>query len=268
MGELAEAFSPDSNVPPLTGDLAGTVLVLHYQDGAATESRFLSASRVAFTSSGPVAAAVPEGECGYFAVSPRPGIYLVDMVTSGAPPTAVSLVLDRDRGIATRLTAVLPQSPDCGESPAARAARGDELTSVSAEFASAAIGAPFTAATPRHETTSELVGRRVEYTYSPTERYEHIYLNDRFYTWHCLSGSEKGLADTDRCHYLKLDDELYLFVWREKIIPTLGLVIADFKAMRTMGKIFGHGSAGPADFLVGARARLENVTIHGEAVGP
>ena len=92
--------------------------------------------------------------------------------------------------------------------------------------------------------TTELIGRRVEYTYSPTERYEHIYLNEDFYTWQCLLGSEKGLADTDRCHYLKLGDELYLFVWREKIVPTLGAVVADFSAMRTMGKIFGH-AAGP-----------------------
>ena len=68
----------------------------------------------------------------------------------------------------------------------------------------------------------------MEYTYSPTERYEHIYLNEDFYTWQCLMGSEKGLADTDRCHYLKLGEQLYLFVWREKIVPTLGAVVADF----------------------------------------
>ena len=87
----------------------------------------------------------------------------------------------------------------------------------------------------------------MEYTYSPTERYEHIYLNEEFYTWHCLLGSEKGLADTDRCHYLKLGDDLYLFVWREKIVPTLGAVVVDFQAMRTMGKIFGHAQGGGAD---------------------
>ena len=133
---------------------------------------------------------------------------------------------------------------------------------MSATFSSAAVDAPFTAGTPRHRPTTDLIGRRVEYTYSSTERYEHIYLNEDFYTWHCLMGSEKGLADTDRCHYLKLGDELYLFVWREKIIPTLGAVVADFSAMRTMGKIFGHAQdgSGVVDFPVGARARLLNVT--------
>ena len=132
----------------------------------------------------------------------------------------------------------------------------------------------FTSSTPRHLPTTDLVGRRVEYTYSATERYEHIYLNEHFYTWHCLLGSEKGLADTDRCHYLKLAEDLYLFVWREKIIPTLGAVVVDFQAMRTMGKIFGHAhgggggndSSGLVDFRVGARARVLNVTKPGEGI--
>jgi hypothetical protein len=142
---------------------------------------------------------------------------------------------------------------------------GDELTGVSATFVSVAINRPFTDSTPRHLSTGDMVGRRVEYTYSASERYEHIYLNESFYTWHCLEGSEKGLADTDRCHYFKLADDLYLFVWREKIVPTLGVVTVDFAAMRTAGKILGYAgdAAGAlANFPVGARARILNVTAH------
>ena len=58
-------------------------------------------------------------------------------------------------------------------------------------------------------------------------------------------------------------------MWREKIVPTLGAVVADFQAMRTMGKIFGHAQGGGAeggtgevtDFPVGAWAELLNVTL-------
>ncbi|SPX56212.1 MoaF protein [Klebsiella pneumoniae] len=60
--------------------------------------------------------------------------------------------------------------------------------------------------------TTALVGMRNQYTYSPTERYEHIYLNDNFYAWQCLDGVEKGLADVDRCHYVQVAEDLYLFV--------------------------------------------------------
>jgi hypothetical protein len=262
VGELAEAFSPDNNAPQPTAELAGSSHVLSFEDGRVAEFRFASQSAVVWKTGDD-----PGVEAHYFALKPRDGIYLVDLMTGETPPSSMTLVLDLRNKFATVLVACLPASADPGESLAARAARGDELTPVTADFAAAAIDAPFTAATPRHETTTDLVGRRVEYTYSPTERYEHIYLNDRFYTWHCLQGSEKGLADTDRCHYLKLGEDLYLFVWREKIVPTLGAVVADFQAMRTMGKIFGHTpSGGVADFPVGARARLLNVTSHEEAI--
>ncbi len=269
VGELAEAFGPDNHTPPPSDDLAGATHVLHFEDGRAIEHRFLSSSRLAWTVAGGEADGT-EGEAGYFALRIREGIYFVDFVAHETPPTAISLVLDLERRVATSLVARLPDSPDVGQSLAARIAAGLELTAVTTTFSSASIGSPFTAETPRHESTGELVGRRVEYTYSPTERYEHIYLNEHLYTWHCLLGSERGLADTDRCHYLKLGDELYLFVWREKIIPTLGAVIADFSAMRTMGKIFGHaqdGSGGLVDFPVGAHARLLNVTSREEHIG-
>jgi hypothetical protein len=260
---LAEAFSPDSYAPEQTAELAGSACTLHFEDGRVVEFRFESGSRLAWKTS-----EATSGTTGYFALNPRDGVYFVSLVTGESPPTTMVLVIDTKRRFATTLVASLPESVDVRESLSARASRGDELTAVTADFAAAAVDAPFTEGTPRHETTTDLLGRRVEYTYSPTERYEHIYLNERFYTWHCLLGSERGLADTDRCHYLKLGEDLYLFVWREKIVPTLGAVVVDFKAMRTMGKIFGHGVSGPADFPVGARARLENITVHGEAIWP
>jgi MoaF C-terminal domain/MoaF N-terminal domain len=285
VGELAEAFDPDNYTPPPTGDLAGATHALHFEDGRTVEYRFVSDSRLRWKAMGAGNAAAAgvagartagaaEGEAEYFALKPREGIYFVDYLAGQAPPTAVSLVLDLKQGIATSLVARLPESSDVGESLTARAARGEELTAVAADFSSAAVGTAYTVSTPRHLPTTDLVGRRVEYTYSATERYEHIYLNEHFYTWHCLLGSERGLADTDRCHYLKLGDDLYLFVWREKIIPTLGAVVVDFRAMRTMGKIFGHAqgaggrsdSSGVVDFRVGARARVLNLTSHGKEI--
>ncbi len=140
---------------------------------------------------------------------------------------------------------------------------GRELTDVAATFRHGAIDRSFGPRTPRHTVTEELVGKRIEYTYSPTERYEHIYLNGSFYTWHCLLGAEEGLADTDCCHSYKLARHLYLFVWREKIVPTLGVVVLDLNAMRTTGKIFGYEGNDfrkVVNFRIGARARLKNIT--------
>lgn len=115
--------------------------------------------------------------------------------------------------------------------------------------------------------TTALVGMRNQYTYSPTERYEHIYLNDNFYAWQCLDGVEKGLADVDRCHYVQVAEDLYLFVWREKIIPTLGVILIDLQQMRTDGKIMGYQGSdfgALSNFPVGASAKILNVTRHQE----
>ena len=76
---------------------------------------------------------------------------------------------------------------------------------------------------------------------------------------------EKGLADVDRCHYVKVAEQLYLFVWREKIIPTLGVVMIDLQGMRTDGKILGYqGSdfSALSNFAVGAHAQVLNTTRH------
>jgi hypothetical protein len=261
VGQLSEAFHLDSHAPSPSADLAGKTLLLTLEDGCTAECGFLSPERLTWSMA--VATGVQGGaersEERYLAVELREGLYLVDFLWSEMSATTVTLLLDLGQGIATALIGRLPDESEARRPFADRIAAGDELTAVSVVFLSAAIDQPFTPQTPRHRPTTDLVGRRVEYTYSPSERYEHVYLNEALYTWHCLEGSEKGLADTDRCHYLKLADELYLFAWREKIVPTLGVVAVDLAAMRTAGKILGYagdGSMAVANFPVGARARL------------
>lgn len=305
VGALAHAFSEESYVPEASADLTGRTLTLNLQGGGGLEYRFESATDLSWrvlpgtdmgggaavagaevaagggAAAGAVAAtggAAVTGTAPCFAAKLREGLYFVDHLKTDERATSVSVVLDLERGMATVMTARLPEEAESREAFADRIAQGKELTAVAVGFFSAAIDRPFDAHTPCHETTLDMVGRRVEYTYSPTERYEHIYLNERFYTWHCLMGSEKGLAETDRCHYFKLADRLYLFVWREKVVPTLGVVVVDFEAMRTAGKIFGYqgdekgdasaegltaggaAAVGLCNFAVGARARMLSAT--------
>lgn len=39
---------------------------------------------------------------------------------------------------------------------------------------------------------------------------------------------EGGLVDVDCCYYFKMVDELYLFVWCEKVVLMFGVVLIDF----------------------------------------
>ncbi|KAL4892101.1 molybdenum cofactor biosynthesis protein F [Aspergillus ambiguus] len=86
--------------------------------------------------------------------------------------------------------------------------------------------------------TDDLIGKHVLYRYTPRDAYEHIYLNQGTFTWHCLGGTEKGLADTEPCKMLKLADELYLLFWTEKIMPVESIVVVDLRQMRSTGRFF------------------------------
>lgn len=262
VGQLARAFTPDSDALPLSEDLTGRRMKLHFEDGGFAECSFEEMTKLLWKpASGSIGSQATEETCSVTKI--RKGIYFVDFVKHLERATALSLVLDLRRGIFTAVEGRLPGKAEDRRGLLSRVALRRELTDVTATFRRGAINRPFNSVTPRHAATKELVGKRIEYTYSPTERYEHIYLNGSFYTWHCLLGAEKGLADTDCCHSYKLGRSLYLFVWREKIVPTLGVVVLNLHAMRTTGKIFGYEGNDfkkVANFRIGAHARLLNFT--------
>ena len=90
--------------------------------------------------------------------------------------------------------------------------------------------------------TNELIGRRAYWRYSKVHAYEHVYLSSQWYTWHCLAGPEKGLADTDEQTTYKLRDGIFVFAWREKVIPCASVTVADHRdhsALRSHGVLFG-----------------------------
>lgn len=250
VGELGSAFGSDadSHVLPPSSKLSGRLMTLYFGDGRAVDYHFRSAAEL-------VRAGEEEVES-YRASEIRPDILFVDFIASDRRASTVSLVLDLERGLCTAVEARLPTAAEARLPLVERVKRGGELTGVEAKFLSGAIDAPFRQQAGGHTDTRELIGKRIEYSYSRSERYEHLYLNERFYTWHCLAGSEQGLADTDRCRYLRIADRLYLFVWREKIVPTLGAVVVDLEQRKTTGKLLGYrdlDSGAITNFPVGAR---------------
>ena len=137
------------------------------------------------------------------------------------------------------MVGTLPTAEEAARSAYELATEGEELTGVAVEIMLAFIDRPFVPGEHPHVPTDELVGKRVQYVYSQTEAYEHIYLNENLYTWQCLRGSEKG-SPTPIAATTGIGEELYLFVWREKIVPTLGVVLVDWRRKRSNGKLFGY----------------------------
>jgi hypothetical protein len=254
VGELAQSIT--ENVMPQVADLAGRSLQLNYEDDVPITLKFGHDNSLSWkvnsASEGKNRAVVS-----YQATCPREGIYFVDYINPLQQAESISHILDLEHKIATTIVGTMPTEQETRRDLFSRAQQGAPLTGVNVRFMHACIDVPFS---PHHQhaPTEDLIGKRVMYVYSQTEIYEHVYLNENFYTWQCLSGVEKGLADTDRCHYYKIGDNLYLFVWREKIIPTLGVVVIDYKTMKTTGKLCGYES--------GEFGRLANAPLGAHAL--
>ncbi|MDR1820941.1 MAG: molybdenum cofactor biosynthesis F family protein [Oscillospiraceae bacterium] len=244
VSELARGF--DEYALPQSGDFSGKSVTLHLESGETVGLRFVSEEALLFTQgeTPPIAAA-------YILTAPREGIYYLSCVVSYGDTRSFAAVLDTKAGIATAAFGILPTKEEALVSQFERGEKNLPLTSVRVEFYAAAIDRPFTADTPRHEATDELVGHRIRFTYSANDEYEHIYLTEKSYTWRCVRGIEAGLADTELCYYRKIADKLYWFCWAERVVPTIGSVVEDLAAMRSYGTLYGY-----EDYTMG---RVKNV---------
>jgi hypothetical protein len=262
VGELVKGIS--EGTLPSAEELAGSSLALYVEDGRVVRLAFAAGGGLSWqVEDGPGVGERGEERC--LITRPRDGVFVVDYVSSTRQATSMTIVLDLRRQAATLVAGTLPTAEEAARGAFALATAGEELTLVRCAILRAAIDRPFTAADHPHVPTGELVGKRVQYVYSATEKYEHIYLNEDLYTWQCLEGSEKGLADTDRCHYRSIADDLYLFVWREKVVPTLGVVMVDWREKRSNGKLFGYESSdfgALSNTPIASVATLLNVTTY------
>ncbi len=254
VGALAEGFAPHSHTLAQQ-DLAGIALAFHFAGGEKVDCRFNDDQTLFWG----------KWRVDYRATSIRPEILFIDFLDPQRANGSITLVCNHQQGDFSAVYGQLPDESQTRLDAFSRVEQGLPLTAVNVEFRFGRLD-DRDAQLPQF--TDELIGMRNMYTYSPTERYEHIYLNDNFYAWQCLDGVEKGLADVDRCHYVKVAEKLYLFVWREKIIPTLGVVMIDLQAMRTDGKILGYQGSDfskLSNFAVGAHAQILNITRHPQA---
>ncbi|GAA4384194.1 MoaF C-terminal domain-containing protein [Tsukamurella soli] len=257
---LGDGFAPGAHVLDPSDGLRGATLTIEF--GRETVELEIGDQRAGWTGA-EAATDVPVR-----ITSVRPGVYFVDRAITEDEGRVASLtfVVDVERGQATRVIGHLPTAAEAAESAYTRVRRGDEPTLVTARVDHGTVVAPAPSSPGQaHQPTDELVGLRNRYTYSPNEQYEHVYFTPTLYAWHCIKGVERDLADVDACRAYKIRGDLYLFPWREKIVPTLGLILIDLQQMRTDGKIYGFGGfdgATVANFPVGALAEILNRTEH------
>lgn len=172
-------------------------------------------------------------------------IYLIDFVDKCS---SITIILDLNRSQFISITGRLPSIETIDASIYRRAKANKELTGVNVDFQIGTIDCKYDSSMITIVETRDLIGMCNRYIYSTTTIYDHIYLNDQYFNWNCIDGIEKNLTDTDRCHYYRIVDGVYLIVWREKIIPTLGVTLIDLVKMKTDGKIFGYAETESGEF--------------------
>lgn len=187
------------------------------------------------------------------------GLYLVLFHHQHEPREAVAVILDLSHG---RALSVVQAIGDL--LPGSTAVRQLFVPSLIEEL-------PTRGAEPAP--TTSLIGRRVLWEYSDQHAYEHIYLSPQWYTWQCLAGPEKGLADTDQNAMWQVRPGINVFAWREKVIPCASVTIADHRnaaAIRSHGVLFGLDESGevPTHFTFGAYGRLLSQTVHPQKYDP
>lgn len=248
LGDLAPGFGEFK--PPATLELGRQEVRLRFDDGTGiTRLFFKDSTTLTWEREGDAAGEPSIAEETYEAFLVAPGLYFVDWVRRTRTPESFTLALDMGRGRATLVVSTLVR----GETGRFR---------VNQDFRHACVHPP----TPGfsvgpHERTGDLVGKRLVYTYSSVHTYEHIYLNEDRYTWHCLSGPEKGLADTERCATYKIAPDLYLFTWWERVVPCGAVVIVNLQQGRSYGKLFGlDDTAGVINFRMASYATVRRPT--------
>ncbi|VFN06408.1 MAG: Molybdenum cofactor biosynthesis protein F, partial [Candidatus Kentron sp. G] len=245
---LEEGF--DEHRLPLTDKLAGQKfelypegeegnIFIHFKDASQAEWRLENE---------------PRNTEHYEAMEVRPDIFFVDWVSHADPKKSLSIVLDLVSRESTLLWSQLPSAQDARADLFERIKRTNDLSAVKTHIVHGGVDGERTKKI--HGRTADLVGKRLKHTYSNKHAFEHIYLNERLFCWQSLEGPDKGLADTEPVDYIKIAEDLYLFSWRERIVPWVGIVLIDLVQMRTAGKVFYGDIADPdkvTNYTVGAR---------------
>ncbi|MFJ9900662.1 MoaF C-terminal domain-containing protein [Streptomyces sp. NPDC091280] len=104
----------------------------------------------------------------------------------------------------------------------------------------------------RFTPSRELVGRRIMWAYSPTDVYEHIYLNENWYVWHCLAGEEFQQAEVDPCVMYGIRDDVHLLAFGERALPIGAVMVLNLSTMRSYASMLGEEGGSLSAFAFGA----------------
>lgn len=221
----------DAHRAPLSTALEGRGFTMVVGNGAITVAHAFANGRMSWVMHS------PDGEKSYSAVyeafDVAQDLHYVQVKSEHRSDEAVAVFVDVANGVG--LSVVSTIGPE-GQKPV-------RVTQRFMPFVIEGHAHPGPVPTP----TRALIGHRAWWRYSEQHAYEHVYLDDTWYTWHCLGGPERGLADTDEQSTFEIRPGYYMFAWREKVVPCAAVTIADHRDpdnLRSHGALFGLNETG------------------------
>jgi len=160
-------------------------------------------------------------------VEVAPETYFIDMTFTHQPRESQTFVVNRSTRQVLGVRTIMREG-DVGNEP--RAVH---------QFSPGVLGDPTVKpAGQRPGPTRDLIGLRGIYRYSPTQCFEHIYLNSERYVWQCIIGPLRGEGDVDLATVYTFDDNQYIFAFREFGLPVSTVFFYNWDQMRSTGKFF------------------------------
>ncbi|AHI64351.1 molybdenum cofactor biosynthesis F family protein [Burkholderia thailandensis] len=219
----------DTNRLPATDALAGRALTFELPSGAFA-AHFVDGHTLAWR----------RGDAGdtdwYEAIEVAPDTFFVDVTFRSRPAEALTLVFNT---ATRRVLGILSRIRSREEAGAAPRVAQEFLAGT---LASGDAGEGASGAVPAE--TRDLIGTRTLNVYSPNHTYEHTYLSSTRYCWQCLVGEQRGHGDVDLATTYKFADDLYVFTFREFLIPVASVFVFNFAAGRSTGKFLGETGDG------------------------
>lgn len=215
-------------------DLTGRTVELTFDGGTELRLQFLDGATVRWTSTALLSTG--EGTVDpYDAVRVREDIVFLNLPFASRDGEALTVFWSETTGRALLAHSVIaPEKtegvPQVGQTFAAGEVAGVVVTGV------------------KPAPTRDLVGVRNLYRYSPSHLYEHVYLSSERYAWQCLQGEQRGHGYIDMATLWKFADGLYLFCFRELVIPVASVWLHDLGyELRTTGIFLGINAEGKPD---------------------
>ncbi len=237
---------------PATTDLVGRSMKITLDSGAVFDLEFKGPNEVHRQSGS------ESGTDWYEAIEVAPRTYFIDMTFVHAPRECRTFIVNFETRQVLSIHTIMREG-DVGKEP--RAVQ---------EFVPGVLGDPSIPPTgSKPGPTRDLIGLRALYTYNPNQCFEHIYLNEKRYAWHCIVGPLKGESDVEMHTTYKFDVNQYIFTWREFGLPVSTVMFYNWDQMRETGKFFAIGEDGAvANTPAGALITKMSMTFYPKDTQP